>query len=432
MPRLNVPLLVLSCLCPAFGAELSYTAAPVLQAREASLIGMNEVGDVFWRESGYFASFIASESTEVTRLSVYLDTCNHGYMTSVNNARQYLGTFYFQCFHNPNVLGLGSGFVIGSYVQLLDPDWAAYGINNAGRVLVVGPDLQTSREWGVWDGYQAKPQILHPPGEGRILGGWNDFEQTVVAGDDGVSYIWDTRTGETSTLGVAFERVRLINGRGCVAGNALRRLPDSVTGDLVLICNGQNIVLAEEQAGVALTPLALNDRGWLLYGFHTEYVLWDGEAIHVVRDLLPADLKDVGFFSIVGPNNDGSFAISVQGTVYRLTLNTQLEALPEVSKPEAGQGISGHGEYMGCEAVTGWVRDWNRAHTPTPVELYEGTRLIAAAIATTWRADWEMGYQINIPPSVVADGKPHTFDVRYGGTSTVIEGASGTVQCPAQ
>lgn len=425
---------------PSVCADLAYTATPLFAQRGAYLTGLNEAGDFFWSDDLGRVGYIPRDSREMVPMTGPSDTGvgRSGSLIAFNNARQAVGHVRQQYFHNPNVLDAGSVFVSGNSYWMVDFHWIAVAVNNAGRVLAArrpGLAQGDSDEWAILDVPGSRqPRRLQPPLGGSILGAWNDFEQTVVTNADG-SYLWNTRTGEAAPLGVALASARLVNGTGCVAGNAQRRLTTSHSGSLVLACGGNTIVLAEEQEGVSLEPVGLNDRGWLLYRFHTEYLLWDGEKIHILRDLLPAHLKDATF-SIVGPNNDGTLGLTVfelnQSSTYRLDLNTLLDSLPVIAKPEAaGTGISGHGEYFGCEAATGWVRDWDRPGMPLPVELYEGTRLIAAATARFLREGWESGYQIDIPPSAVRDGRPHYFEVRYGGTSTVVDGAAGTVQCPS-
>jgi hypothetical protein len=82
--------------------------------------------------------------------------------------------------------------------------------------------------------------------------------------------------------------------------------------------------------------------------------------------------------------------------------------------------------------IGSWVRDVTRPKLSLPLEVYEGTRLIAAGIASQSQGDGSWLFRLPIPPRLF-DGQPHFVNVRYGGTATAVDQAWGTIQCdPAQ
>lgn len=326
------------------------------------------------------------------------------------------------------------------------------GLNNAGRVLL----------WHNPEGAQVWEDGFRPlQDNGARISAWNDFEQTFAFNESAnLAYRLNTRTGEIKSAERRITgNIAVMNARGWVANTML---PDydngsrnDSTGDLVLDTfddNGQlprSRVIAAGRFNVYYQPLGLNDRGWLLFlsqqNLTTQFYLWDGQTVRNVNQLLPAALQDRQVTNVAGPNNDGVLAVTLAPRAdgysiydtYRLT-PIGLDPFTEILKPESGSELSGHGEYLGCDAqtgdavLTGWAFDASRPALPPAVELYDGTRLIAAAIAVaTPREDGTYGYQVTAPAKIFRDGKDHFLNVRYAGTATAIEQSWGTIQCAA-
>jgi hypothetical protein len=376
--------------------------------------------------------------------------CGYLRFRALNNARQAIAGIMssFSCITGGTSRylrflpdGLDGARILG------DSDSAVLGLNNAGRA--IASDF-------IWE--DAIRPFVH---SGVRATAWNDFEQTFAINESfRLSYRLDTRTGTpTYTRVPLFGDSAVLNARGWVAVTALPEYGNSSrnpsTGELVIDTfddSGQLprvLVIAPGVPGVYYRPLRINNRGWVLFqsttGASTQYQLWDGDTVRTIAGLLPAELRERNVLQVVGPNEDGVLAVTLEPRpasysdyeTYRLT-PTGIEPFREILKPESGPELTGHGEYLGCDAqtgdavLTGWVFDASRPKMPPAVELYDGTRLVGASIAVpTLREDGTFGYQVVAPANLFRDGGEHFLNVRFAGTATAIEQAWGTISCAA-
>jgi hypothetical protein len=182
---------------------------------------------------------------------------------------------------------------------------------------------------------------------------------------------------------------------------------------------------------VTLAPIAMNNLGWvILSGTPSGFWLWDGTGFRSLAEFV-AD-RNIG--SVAGLTDCGKIALTLvdegsTSTAAILMPTEPLQSLDEIFKPESGPELHGHGEYVGCDAMTGWAISQRRRGTPVPVEVYEGTRLIGATVASVARPEnGTFGYHMPIP-AALHDGLPHFVNVRFGGTMTAIEESWGTITC---
>jgi hypothetical protein len=327
---------------------------------------------------------------------------------------------------------LGTALLSGSQYWQLNAEWYPIRLNNAGRS-ILRRDFGYS--YAVWEDPTSMPRLLQPPVLGVIQGSaWNDFEQTVVIDSDNTAYLWNTRSGETVKQVHRLASATALNARGCIAGHTPARENADANGDFVIVC-GDTIQVVEPE-GVVPTVIGMNEHGWLVYRRATLSMVWDGVASRAVEELLPQHLKDYGASIATGINNQGWFVMrssqEYSSPYYLMRPVEPIDTFTEILKPESGPEVTGHGEYVGCEAMTGWVYDASRPGMAPAVELYEDTRLIGATVALPeLRTDGVYGFHVEIPRSIVADGKPHFFNVRFAGTATAVEQAWGMIQCPA-
>lgn len=322
----------------------------------------------------------------------------------------------------------GVGLVSGGQYWTIDRSWNPMRMNNAGRSLL---QFESSETYAVWDHPSAAPRLLRPPVPGKIQGlAWNDFEQTVIIDEAAHrTYLWNTRSGELREQTYHLADAGAINAKGCIAGH----LPE---GDLVIVCDETLYTVEPKETAARTDRMYLNERGWLLYRQQDHDKIWDGATAHSVQDLIPEGwLKSYPVSAVSDLTNDGWLVVRSRQENYApyflMRPEEAVEPLVDIVKPEAGPELTGHGEYLGCEAMTGWVFDASRPDMAPAVELYEGSRLIGAVVARLEiRSDGVYGYHIDLPPAILRDGQPHFFNVRFAGTATAVEQAWGTIQCP--
>lgn len=445
---LNTALFVLSLAAPA--AEFDVARVP-LSDSSCYVAALNELGDTGLTCATRLVVVDRElNETELARRS----WCGYLQMKALNNARQAVAGILssFSCISGGSSRylrffpdGLGGTRILG------DSDSAPLALNNAGRVLLWG-----SQGAGIWE------DTLRTLSAAVVRAtAWNDFEQTFVVNEGlNLSYRWDTRSGTTAnTMVPLLGDSAVLNARGWVATTVRPEYSNfsrnASTGELVIDTfddSGQVPrvrVITPGVPGVYHRPLRINNRGWVLFESATDaatrYQLWDGATVRSLVDLLPPELRGLFISKAVGPNDDGVLAVTLAPSggsysgyeTYRLT-PLPLEPLAEILKPESGPELTGHGEYLGCDAqtgaavLTGWVFDAMRPKLPPAVELYDGTRLVAAAIAAPMlREDGVYGYQVMAPASLFRDGRDHFLNVRFAGTLTAIDQAWGPIACTA-
>lgn len=258
---------------------------------------------------------------------------------------------------------------------------------------------------------------------GYSVTGLNNSMQSLIK-DGGEWHRYEWTTGRRERIPVSM-RSPLLNQRGWVAGVDTR--------DLVQIWNGSTISELGQPPGERHAITAFNDHGWILGTGSLGQWLWDGTSFALLADLIA---EPVALEAVAGLNNDGRIAATIRTTdetlrAVLLSPMNPLEPLTEIFNPEAGPELEGRGEAVGCKAITGWVIDRKHPERNIPLEMYEGTRLIAGGIAEKPHEDGTWGFQVPIPPKLL-DGKPHFVNVRFAGYATAVDQAWGTIECPPE
>ena len=90
--------------------------------------------------------------------------------------------------------------------------------------------------------------------------------------------------------------------------------------------------------------------------------------------------------------------------------------------------MDGLAESVTGDGFTGWIINRDHPKLNVTVELYDGTRIIGGAVSGAIRADGTHDFRIAIPPPY-HDGQLHDFNLRFGGTATILNQASATLSC---
>src|SRR5450759_2990849 len=97
---------------------------------------------------------------------------------------------------------------------------------------------------------------------------------------------------------------------------------------------------------------------------------------------------------------------------------------------------NGYHDVADCTRISGWAWDASQPTTPISVDIYDGSTLIATALAGNFRqdlldagiGDGNHGFEITTPGSVI-DGTTHTITVKYAGTQSNLNTTPKTLSC---
>lgn len=105
------------------------------------------------------------------------------------------------------------------------------------------------------------------------------------------------------------------------------------------------------------------------------------------------------------------------------------------------QNVTGPPQYQGfhdgagCDTIQGWAWDANNPNGTVNVDIYDGSTLIGSTPANMYREDLlnalgspNHGFSFLTPPSL-RNGSPHTINVKFSGTSTLLANTGRTIQC---
>ena len=393
---------------------------------------INEVGDVLYDSCGTVLAWNGVAQKPVVLLAkspggIPGGCVNYYASGRFNNARQFVG--WSDDLSHCGIGGSSRWYVIVYGVTTGSFDYyttSLSAINGAGEIAsnrggnyVVSPD---PADWNLASG--------GAPGSVTAL---NDSGQALVRTiDQGTAHaaLVDLASGtiifQTITSNAA------MNARGWVAG------ADASTHG-VFLWDGND----ERALGVPLTPdnsnvlvKAISNDGWILGSSDRGFWLWMDEAFYRLDDQLltplPAGVKIQEAF---GFSQAGAIAVTVASAPYSSDssslLITPINPPPPpdtVLKRDAGPQMDGTAESVSCDGLAGWIINRDHPKLNVTVELYDGTRIIGGAVSGSIRGDGTHDFKIAIPQAY-HDGQAHDFNLRFGGTATIVNQASATLSC---
>ncbi|MFN7939120.1 MAG: putative Ig domain-containing protein [Bryobacteraceae bacterium] len=175
--------------------------------------------------------------------------------------------------------------------------------------------------------------------------------------------------------------------------------------------------------------------------------LWEGTTLLTTfvanqhRDDVASYLKDNGNHGFIIPIpqslKDGrahSLQVRFAGTTVQM-FGSPVTA--NCSAPSGPPNYEGYVDSITCtNGIVGWAADKNRLNQPLTVELWEGTTLLTTFTANQHRDDvanylkdnGNHGFIIPIPQSL-KDGKAHSLQVRFAGTTVQMFGSPVQLTC---
>lgn len=173
--------------------------------------------------------------------------------------------------------------------------------------------------------------------------------------------------------------------------------------------------------------------------------LWDG-ASQIASVTANGSRSDVGAF--LGDNGLHGFSISIpalysNGVLHTLqvryeTSSTQVPGLPITLTcgGPAAPNYAGYVDTSSCTAISGWAADKSRLDQPIMVSLWDAGSQIASVTAVLPRSDVGLvlrdagfhAFTLPIPVSI-ANGVPHTLQVRYEASARQLPNSPVTLTC---
>ena len=99
-----------------------------------------------------------------------------------------------------------------------------------------------------------------------------------------------------------------------------------------------------------------------------------------------------------------------------------------VLERDSDPGMDGSGGIGRLRRIGWWVINRDDPNVNVTVELYAGRLIIGAAVSGRRRVDGTHNFEMAIPRAYL-DGQPHEFNLRFGGTPTIVSGARATLTC---
>jgi len=135
-------------------------------------------------------------------------------------------------------------------------------------------------------------------------------------------------------------------------------------------------------------------------------------------------------------NHDTSTPLMQHGSVEPLSLIPPLKA----GLVTGSQAISavlapvyeGYFDYAGCDKLYGWAWDKNLPNSPINIDILDGNSVLQTVTAGDYRSDLpgNKNHAFNyIPPASLKDGRTHTINVRFSGTSTYLTNSPKSLTC---
>ena len=148
-----------------------------------------------------------------------------------------------------------------------------------------------------------------------------------------------------------------------------------------------------------------------------------GNGFHGFTFFVPNSLKDGQLHQI---------AIGFSGTFTGL-FNTPKSI---TCSPPGGPVYQGFHEVANCTTISGWAWDSTQPNTPISVDIFSDSVLVMTVLADQFRQDLlnagvgngAHGFSFTVPNSL-KDGLPHSIQVRFGSTSTALNGTPRSITC---
>ena len=170
--------------------------------------------------------------------------------------------------------------------------------------------------------------------------------------------------------------------------------------------------------------------------------LWDG-ATQIGSTTASGSRGDVGAF--LGDGGLHGFSIplpsgTANGVSHALQVRYETSTSQVPGSPVAltcgGSSYTGWFDRAGCDALSGWAADKGKLNQPISVDILDGATLLTTVVANGSRGDVGgvlgdnglHGFSVATPAALM-DGKAHSMQVRYSGSTQFVENSPQALTC---